>query len=183
MATDLDEIPPCLHKDGTMRIAKSLSHSNFLSLATGIVLTEFKCCKIIPIYKSGSRMNVDNYRPITVLPPILPIPGFLRNAFMPKRFRIWNKISFCRFENLVFVKPTQPNLLLTLFLDNIRREMDSGNLCGAVFIGLCKAFDTISHSFLISKLPEYGIIAMQKEWFTDYIFGRKQCVVYDGCSS
>ena len=66
---------------------------------------------------------------------------------------------------------------------NIRKEIDSGKLCGAVFVDLCRAFDTISHSSIVCKLPEYGITGIEKEWFTDYLFGRTQCVVFDGCTS
>jgi hypothetical protein len=82
-----------------------------------------------------------------------------------------------------FRKNHSTELAATLFLDNIRKEMDSGKLCGAVFVDLCKAFDTISHSSIVCKLSEYGIIDAEKEWFTNYLFGRTQCVVFDGCTS
>jgi hypothetical protein len=61
--------------------------------------------------------------------------------------------------------------------------MNKGNLCGAVFIDLRKAFDTISHSSIITKLPEYGITGNEKEWLTNYLFGRTQCVIYESCTS
>ena len=36
----------------------------------GIVPSEFKQGKIIPIYKSGKKSDIDNYRPIPILPAI-----------------------------------------------------------------------------------------------------------------
>ena len=54
-----------------------------------------------------------------------------------------------------------------------------GKIVGSVFIDLSKAFDTISHSQLISKLPSYG--GHDKElimWFTDYLFHRQAMVQY-----
>ncbi|CAB4016872.1 Hypothetical predicted protein [Paramuricea clavata] len=71
-------------------------------------------------------------------------------------------------------------LASTLFLDNIRKNMDKGQLTGAIFIDLRKAFDTISHSLIVSKLPNYGISGIEKEWFTNYLFAREQCVSVNG---
>ena len=64
----------------------------------------------------------------------------------------------------------------TLFLDDIRREVDVGNMVGAVFIDLSKAFDTLGHSILLGKLPAYGVHDNELIWFTDYLFGRQQYV-------
>ena len=61
--------------------------------------------------------------------------------------------------------------------------MDEGNLIGAAFIDLSKAFDTISHSNLIEKLPQYGIREKELNWFTDYLFHRSVVVSYDNCLS
>ena len=65
---------------------------------------------------------------------------------------------------------------MTLFLDDIRREVDVGNMVGAVFIDLSKAFDTLGHSILLGKLPAYGVHDNELLWFTDYLFGRQQYV-------
>jgi len=45
----------------------------------------------------------------------------------------------------------------TIFVDDIRKEMDNGKLTGAVFIDLTKAFDTISHAVLLEKIKSYGV--------------------------
>ena len=67
-----------------------------------------------------------------------------------------------------------PLFLLTI---NIRKNIDIGKLVGAVFINLTKAFDTVSHSVLLSKLPAYGIKGVELEWFINNLFSRKQQVV------
>ena len=54
-----------------------------------------------------------------------------------------------------------------------------GKATGAVFIDLSKAFDTISHSVLLSKLSRYGVNDMELQWFTDYLFLRKQIVQFN----
>ena len=71
----------------------------------------------------------------------------------------------------------------TLLLDDIRKSVDRGELVGAVFLDLSKAFDNIGHEILLSKLPSYGIRNIELTWFTDYLFSKKQLVNFDKCSS
>ena len=61
--------------------------------------------------------------------------------------------------------------------------MDRENLTGALFVDLSKAFDTVSHSSILDKLPAYGISGNEKAWFTDYLFHRKMRVNYKGTLS
>ena len=74
-------------------------------------------------------------------------------------------------------------LAVTYFTDIIRKEVDNGNILGAVFIDLSKAFDTVSHSCLLNKLPSYGINNKERHWFTDYLFSRMQSVQFKGALS
>ena len=48
---------------------------------------------------------------------------------------------------------------------------------------MSKAFDTISHSVLLEKLSRYGIQDNELNWFTDYLFLRKQIVQFKGVLS
>ena len=61
--------------------------------------------------------------------------------------------------------------------------VDEGKLVGATFIDLSKAFDTISHSNLLRKLPQYGICDEELGWVTDYLFHRSVVVSYGSCLS
>ena len=70
-------------------------------------------------------------------------------------------------------------LAATLFLDEIRRSMDKGELTGAIFIDLSKAFDTLSHAQIIESLSSCGVTGIEKELFIDYLFNRKQTVRID----
>ena len=69
-------------------------------------------------------------------------------------------------------------LVAIKLIDDIRSSVDKGNLVGALFIDLSKAFDTISHAQLLTKLPEYGIKDIELEWFTNYLC-RTAYVSYD----
>ena len=56
-------------------------------------------------------------------------------------------------------------------------------MVGAVFIDLSKAFDTIGHEILLSKLPSYDMHNTELTWFTHYLFSRKKLVNFDKSSS
>ena len=95
------------------------------------------------LFKSGSMVELDNYRPISILPVLSKIVK-----------RIVYKQLLSHLENNGFLSSFQfgfrskrsTELAVTYFTDIIRKEVDNGNILGAVFIDLSKAFDTISHS-------------------------------------
>ena len=114
---------------------------------------------------------MDNYRPISVLPILANIFERIvhRQLLSPNQF--------------VFRKGRSTQHTVTYFSDYIRDCMDKGKYCGAVFIDFNKAFDTVDHGRLLSKLPYYGIKDKELTWFENYLFGRRQSVIYDGSCS
>ena len=87
------------------------------------------------------------------------------------------KTIYCSTASLDTEGNRSTELASSLFLDDIRKEIDKGNLVGVVYMDLSKAFDTVAHSILLEKMTAYGINSMELEWFTSYLFQRKQQVV------
>ena len=67
-ATGLHGIPPCFLKDSAAVKAPTVTFLVILSLSTGSVPDEWIKARVVPFYKSGGRENMDNYRPISILP-------------------------------------------------------------------------------------------------------------------
>ena len=67
-SSGMDNIPPRLLKDAAAVIGKPLTEIINTSLAMGAVPDEWKCAKVTPVFKKGKRSEMDNYRPISVLP-------------------------------------------------------------------------------------------------------------------
>ena len=72
---------------------------------------------------------------------------------------------------------------ITLFTDQIRKAMDKGQMTGAFFIDLSKAFGTISYASIINRLQSYGLCGTSQQWITSYLFAHTQCVSYKGTLS
>ena len=72
---------------------------------------------------------------------------------------------------------------VTLLTDQIRQCMDQGKFTGAVFVDLSKAFVTVDHGCILSKLKYYGVKERELCWFESYLFGRKQYIAYDNTNS
>ena len=68
-------------------------------------------------------------------------------------------------------------------IDRIIQYLDKGETPISVFLDLSKAFDTLDHSILLSKLEYYGIRNNALKLFTNYLSNRKQYVVLDTVQS
>ena len=51
-------------------------------------------------------------------------------------------------------------------------------LTGAIFTDLSKAFDSVDHEILISKLELYGLKDIELDWFRNYLTDQKQLVSF-----
>ena len=72
---------------------------------------------------------------------------------------------------------------MTYVTDLLLTEMDSKKLTGVVFLDLKKAFDTVDHALLLTKLRNYGIRGDELSWFTSYLTDRTQSVSLENVTS
>ena len=72
-------------------------------------------------------------------------------------------------------KPCQLQLLESL--EDWTKSFDHGTDADVIFYDFKKAFDTLSHSKLISKLESYGIRGNFLHWIKDFLTNRTQEVV------
>ena len=70
--------------------------------------------------------------------------------------------------------------VLISLTESIRKNLDEGNIGCGIFVDLQKAFDTVEHDILLSKLEHYGVPGLANEWFKSYLSNRKQYVLIGG---
>ena len=172
-SSGMDNIPPRLLKDAAAVIAKPLTKIINTSLAMGAVPDEWKRAKVTPVFKKGKRSEMDNYRPISVLPVA---SNLLERAVHRQLYQFLSKHQILSPFQCGFRKNHSTESAAISFTDSIRRGMDQGLLTGAVFIDLRKAFDSVDHDIIVSKLKAAGISGTELHWFKDYLSNRTQQV-------
>ena len=68
-------------------------------------------------------------------------------------------------------KPQHPNNLL---LNQVLLNIERGNICGVVYLALTKAFNTVGHEIVMSKLSSVGVYPRSLQWFCSYLTNQKQ---------
>ena len=56
------------------------------------------------------------------------------------------------------------------------KAIDDKMMLLSIFVDLCKAFDTIPHSTILSKLDKLGVKNTELQWFRSYMCNRQQYV-------
>ena len=108
-----------------------------LSLSTGIFPDKLKIAKVFPVFKSGEKYLLTDYRPISVLPCFLKILGRIMYSRLHS-YLTENKILFKK--QFGFRSGHSTDHALLEFPDQICECFD-----------ILKAFDTVNHKILINK--------------------------------
>ena len=170
-AIGVDKISARLLKNSALTIALSVTKLLKLSIKSVKLSKWWKCSKTTALFESGDRTNASNYRPISILPTLSKI---LEKAVHTKLYQFLVANKFLAGKQFGFRKGLSTISALTSFADEVLLNMEQGRLCGAVFLHLTKAFDTVDHQILLSKLPAYGLSGNSLQRFRSYIADRKQ---------
>ena len=150
------------------------------SFNTRTVPHTWKRAKVTPVFKKGTRTDIANYRPIS----LLSIPSKLLEhqvCFIIDEFL--NESSLKSPSQWGFTRGLSAEGMLLTMTDRWKMDLDKGMLVGAIFVDFRKAFDSISHNILSLKLQAVGLSGNLHEWLMHYLKDRYQSTVVNGCSS
>ena len=179
-SSDIYNISPDVVKLNTQAISQILTIIFNISIHEGCFPTAMKAAKITPIHKGDSVLSVGNYRPISLLPIFSKIFERLiynRLIVFITENKILSKLQFGFQKN----KSTEQAVTsIVSALDQAKQEKKS-SYC--VFLDFAKAFDTVNHEILLSKLSHYGIQGSSQSLLKTYLSNRTQQTEINGVLS
>ena len=139
------------------------------SILEGIFPTSMKQSEVIPLYKGKEMDERINYRPISLL---ITISKVLEKLIYKRLYSFLN-VNGTLFSSQYGLRKNHSceHAILEL-TGHILQAKNNGEQNACVFLDLSKAFDTLDHHILLSKLEKYGIGGTPLKWFKSYLDGR-----------
>lgn len=171
VAVGNDDIGAKLIKDSKQIIAPLLAQIINLGYETSTFPDLMKSATIRAIHKKNSTEDIENYRPISILPTLSKVfeldasiqmmERFVRDKALSKHQHAYQKghnTVTCLFEVLNYLYKMADNLKFTAI----------------VSLDLSKAFDSIDHTLLLNKLADMNMSESSLKWIKSYLTARKQ---------
>ena len=161
-------------------VISQLTHLLNLCISNHTFPSPLKMAVITPVFKSGSRTQFSNYRPISVLPVIskvLEIIMFNQLVAFIKDHNILYDFQFGFRSNHSTYMP------ISILHDLITDNLISNKITVGIYLDLARAFDTVNIDILLSKLNIYGISGNALSFLTSYLTDRTHRVKFDNTIS
>ena len=150
-----------------------LFHIFKVSIKQGIFPDRLKIAKVTPIFKSGAKDNVSNYRPISILPVFSKV---LERIMYNRVYNHLDCKGLLYEKQFGFQRNNSTEHAIHQLTRDITSSFEKGEYTFGVLIDLSKAFDTVDHQILLKKLHYYEIDGTALEWFKSYLSNRKQYI-------
>ena len=162
-----------LHSHAFEVLITQLTYVLNLSIQSCKFPTAWKKAQVTPIPKDGNPLDVNNYRPIS----LLPIPSKIIEHLIHKQVDHYlDNTKFFTDLQGGFRKEHSTTATTSEFLDDIYTNINKQTLTRAVFVDFRKGFDSINHKLLLLKLKYAGFCKNTLSWFESYLTNRQQTV-------
>mgnify|MGYP001801456696 CR=1 FL=1 len=111
-----------------------------------------KIARVKPLFKKGDRYVCTNYRPISVLSSVSKIIEKLLSFQIRDYFETNSLLTDCQFG---FRTKRSTTDAINYIMERLYQNFNSRKITQGVFLDVSKAFDTINHEMLVTKLSVF----------------------------
>ena len=177
-AMGIDKISPKILKYCATSLCEPITHLYSQCFHLGYLPQEWRTHCITPIYKNGDKSMVSNYLPISLL---CIVSKALEKIIYKHTINFFSDL----FTNHQFgFIPGHSSLQqLLLFVNDLIVAKENSYEVDTIYVDFKKAFDTVPHTTLLTKLRKYGITGNVFNFYQAYLSNRLQCVNINGVLS
>ena len=166
----IDFLPSFILKDCFEVLTEQLTYLFNQSISLSIFPECWKVATITPIPKSGDLTQVGNWRPILIVPLIGKMMELLCVPLLSEYLE--GHDILCT-EQYGFRKNRSTSLAIFNYVKFLIDEMNRKKVVGCINLDFARAFDSINHARLISKLYDMGVTSKLCLWIQNYLGNRK----------
>ncbi|KAL5258808.1 hypothetical protein ACHWQZ_G009312 [Mnemiopsis leidyi] len=167
------DIPIHIVKQSSNIISPLLSVLYNECMRDGVFPDDLKTGRISPIYKKDNEELLENYRTVSTL----AVFGKIFEKIIYRRLYNFFQSQNTLYENQYgFRKNHSTNHALNFSVNYVESCLKKKQHVLGIFIDLSKAFDTVPHQELLSKLENYGIRGNANNLISSYLSDRFQYV-------
>jgi hypothetical protein len=161
-----DGVPSFIVKGCSEVLIEPLKFIFNLSISTSCFPSKWKVARVVPIFKSGHRNNIANYRPISILNNFAKV---FERIIYSSIFRQVRHVISDKQHGFLPGRSTTTNLMV--LTNELSSVLDKGGQMDVIYMDFTKAFDTVSHAVLLEKLNKIGfnmnLIKLMKSYLKD----------------
>ena len=175
-----DGIAARVLKHCSVSIAPILREIFQRSVATGELPEDWLNADVAPVYKKGDRSGPGNYRPVSLTSVVCKVLEHILHGHIMRHFE---RHAILADQQHGFRKGRSCETQLTSLVEDLHRIVDNRSQADLIIMDFSKAFDTVPHRRLLSKLNHVGIRNNIHSWIETFLTKRYQRVVVDGEAS
>jgi len=146
------------------------------TVTNGVFPDALKIARVIPIFKKGDKTNLNNYRPISLLPVLSKVLEKVLNKQLTNKL---DELHLIDDNQYGFRTGHGTEDAVVKFIDVIEKAKTEYRYVISIHVDVSKAFDSCDHEILKSKLKRIGLNAVSHELMSSYMKDRIQEVWID----
>jgi len=175
-----DNIHPMVLKEAACEVVKPLTMIFQKSVSQGELPNDWKRANVTPIHKKGAKDEASNYRPVSLTSVVCKL---LETVVKDQIVAFLNEEDTVSDKQHGFVKGRSCLTNLLEVFEHWTTCLDEGYGVDVVYLDYRKAFDTVPHQRLLTKLRQMGLGSGLTKWIGSFLTNRLMRVLVNGQGS